>query len=464
MLKNIRKKLIGDKKFYCLVLTVVIPIMVQNGITNFVGLLDNIMIGQVGTEQMSGIAIVNQLLTVFNISIFGAVSGAGIFTAQYYGFQDPQGVRYTFRFKIYACLIVLFAGFVLLYFFGDRLILLYLHGKENPAALDATLHYGKQYLSVMLIGLLPFCVEEYYTGTLRECGETFVPMTAGIAAVLVNLVLNYLLIFGNFGFPALGVTGAAVATVLSRFVQAGIVVIWTHTHTERMPFIAGAYKSPKVPAYLTVRIMKKGTPLMINEILWSLGTAALMQCYSVRGLSAVAAMNISGTIANLFNIAFLSMGNAIAIIVGQILGAGDMEKARDTDTKLIAFSVASCIVIGGALAGLAPLFPRLYNTSGEVRRLAGSLICVAAVTMPLFGFNHACYYTLRSGGRTVITCLFDSAFVLLISLPFAFILSRFTRLPIVPLYFAVQLTELIKCVSGFILVRKGIWLENIVDG
>lgn len=459
---NLCKKLIGDKAFYKMVLTVAIPIIIQNGITNFVGLLDNIMVGRVGTEQMSGIAIVNQLMLVFNLAIFGAVSGAGIFCAQFFGCGDVKGVRHTFRYKVYICVgIVLLGGFILAGF-GEDLITLYLHGEDNGVALEATLFYARKYLKVILWGLLPFGMEAVYSSTLREGGETRVSMVAGIVAVLVNLVLNYLLIFGKFGFPEMGVEGAALATVISRYVQVLIVIVWTHTHQERMPFITGIYKKWSIPGSLAWKITLKGTPLMVNEILWSAGIAMQMQCYSMRGLDTVAGMNISSTITNLFNIVFMAMGSAIAIIVGQLLGAGKMEEAKDTDTKLIAFSVFSCVVMGGILMLTAPLFPMLYNTGERVRTLATAFIRIAAACMPIHAFAHASYFTLRSGGKTMITFVFDSVYLWLISVPLAFVLSRYTTLPIVPLYLACQLIDIVKCVVGFILIKKGVWMNNII--
>ena len=459
---SIVKKLFGDKAFYKMVLGVAVPMMIQNGITNFVGLLDNIMVGRIGTEQMSGIAIVNQLLLVFNLAIFGAISGVGIFGAQFYGCKNHKGVQHTFRFKIYACLLIVLLGVLIFWAGGERLILLYLHGEGNDAALQVTLEYGKTYLWVMLVGLLPFGVEQIYTSTLRECGETKVPMAAGVAAVCVNLVLNYLLIFGKLGLPRLGVAGAAIATVVSRYVQATIVILWTHMHAARMPFIVGAYREFKVPGQLTANILKKGIPLMVNEILWAAGMASMMQCYSMRGLDAVAALNISSTITNLFSVIYMAMGSAIAIIVGQLLGAGRMREAKDADVKLLAFSVLSCIVIGGVLILTAPLFPKMYNTTDSVKILAASLLRVAAGCMPLAAFIHASYFTLRSGGKTIVTFLFDSVFLWCVSIPVAYVLSRFTALPMVPLYLSCQLLDVIKCVIGFILVKKGVWLQNIV--
>lgn len=455
-------KYIGDKAFYTMVLAVVVPIMVQNGITNFVSLLDNIMVGRVGTEPMSGVAIVNQLIFVFNLSIFGVISGAGIFGAQFFGCGRSDGVRHTFRFKLIASALITIVASLLFFFGGSALIKLYLHGEENAEQLEAALYYGRQYLMIMLIGLPPFALEQCYTSTLRECGETVVPMKAGVVAVVINLCLNAVLIFGLFGVPAMGVAGAAVATVAARYVEMTIVLVWTHRHAEKYPFITGAYKSLFIPGSLVSKILVKGTPLMLNEVLWAAGMAILTQCYSVRGLETVAALNIASTISNLFGVVYISMGNAVSIIIGQLLGAGKMEEAKDTDRKLIAFTVMSCVAVGAVLAVLAPLFPMMYNTTDSVRTLATWFIRIVAVYIPVGAFLNACYFTLRAGGRTIITFLFDSVYVWCASIPCAYILSRFTAMPIVPLYLCCQMLDLIKCAVGFILVKKGVWLSNIV--
>ena len=456
------KKYIGNKRFYLMVLSVAVPIMIQNGITNFVSLLDNIMVGQVGTEQMSGVAIVNQLLFVFNICIFGGISGAGIFTAQYYGCQDHKGIRDTFRMKLYISLGITAIGLFIFTFFGEQLIALYLHDTGNTGSLDATLMYAHRYLRVMMIELLPFAIVQVYSGTLRETGETMLPMKAGIVAVFVNLVLNYILIFGQFGAPALGVEGAAIATTISRFVELFIVAGWTHRHSERNAFIIGAYRGFRIPGHLIGKIIITGAPLMFNEALWSAGQAFLMQCYSVRGLSVVAAFNISSTISNVFNVVYIALGNAVGIIVGQLLGAGKLEEAKNTDRKLIFFSVTSCTVVGTLMALLSPLFPMVYNTSGEIRTLAAWFIVVASVCMPLYAFVNTAYFTLRCGGKTLVTFFFDSVYVWLVNIPLAYVLSRFTGMNIILLYFICQFVDIVKCIIGYVLIKKGIWMNVIV--
>ena len=459
-------KFIGNRDFYKMVLMIAVPIMIQNGITNFVSLLDNIMIGQVGTEQMSGVAIVNQLIFVYNLCIFGGVSGAGIFTAQYFGQGNHEGVRQTMRFKLWMVTVLTTLTVLLFLGCGTSLISAYLKGDGSANSIAATLFHGERYLRIMLMGLPAFAVVQIYSSTLRECGQTMLPMKAGLAAVVVNLLFNYILIYGKFGAPALGVSGAATATVLSRYVEMLIIVIGVHRKSrgEHAPysFVTGLYSTLKVPKELTLKIVQKGSPLLFNETLWAAGMAMLTQCYSVRGLNVVAGLNVSNTINNVFNIVFIALGDSVAIIVGQLLGAGKMKEARDTDNKLIAFSVMCCTCVALVMFLMAPLFPRLYKINDEARMLAKYFIMVTAFFMPQNAFLHATYFTLRSGGKTIITFLFDSVFIWCVSVVIAFTLSRYTGLPVIAVYAMVQLGDIIKCVIGFILVKKGVWLQNIV--
>lgn len=458
------RKFIGDRAFYRHVIAVALPIIIQNGIANFVSLLDNIMVGQVGQIPMSGVSIVNQLMFVFNLCIFGATSGAGIFTAQFHGSGDRDGVRYTFRFKLIIGTLISVVGIGIFLLAGDPLIGLYLTGEGNEADAAGILGYGQQYLLVMLWGLPAFAFSNAYAGTLRESGETTVPMVASVTAVFVNLALNWVLIFGNLGAPEMGVVGAAVATVISRYVELAIVVIWTHRHTEKMPFINGAYQSLRIPVGLLKQIILKGMPLLINEALWSTGMTTLNQCYSTRGLDVVPALNISSTLYNLSGVVYMALGNAVGIIVGQMLGAGEKEESvRDTGRKLHFASVVSCVIFGGLMAGISGLFPMLYDATDSVRTLATRLICIAALMLPFNGYTNAAYFTLRSGGQTMVTFLFDSCFVWGFCVPLAWLLSRFTGISILPLYFICCATDILKSALGAYMLRQGKWIQNLTS-
>ena len=454
----------NNRQLYARLIAVALPMIIQNGISNFVSMLDNIMVGQVGTLQMSGVAIVNQLMFVFNLCIFGAASGAGIFTAQFKGSNDDEGIRHTFRFKILVAFLLTAVGIAILLPAGASLIGLYLEGDGNAADAAATLGYGLEYLRVMLFGLLPFALTNAYSGTLRETGETRVPMLGGVAAVLCNLVLNYVLIFGNFGAPALGIRGAAVATVISRYLELAIVAGWTHTHAHRKPFIRGAYRSMVIPGSLAKKIIAKGMPLLLNEFFWSTGITVINQCYSTRGLDVVAAFNIATVITQLCSVVFLAMGNSVGIVMGQMLGANLLrEQIMSDNRKLSRLSVVSCLVFTAILIGVSGLFPRIYNTTDQVRAIATGIICISAVMLPINSYNNVMYFTLRSGGQTFITFLFDSGFTWVVCVPVAYLLAHFTDVAILPMYALCVSVDVLKIALGRYILNKGTWIQRIIE-
>lgn len=462
MWREFKRKYIGDRDFYKRYLWLALPMILQNAITNLVSFLDNIMVGQLGTEQMSGVAIVNQLIFVYNLAIFGVVSAASIFGAQYYGKGNHKGHMYSFRFKIYAAVLVTLLTILLFVTKGSDLIALYLTDTAGNGATEAALQYGLQYLAIMMAGLIPFAVNQAYATNIKETGQTFIPMAASFAAVGSNALLDYLLIFGIGPFPELGVQGAALATVLARYIEALIIIVWAHSNRQKNRYLEGAYTGFGLPGSELKAIIIKGFPLMINEVLWAAGMTVVTQCYSVRGLEVVAGLNIATTITNLFNIVYLQLGACISIVVGQYLGAGELKKAKDADNKMIVFSVFCCVVMAVLLLFVGGIFPQIYNTSDEIKLLATSFIAVSAIIMPLYSFSHVSYFTLRSGGKTMVTFLFDSVFTWVIVVPTAFLLANYTGLGIVSVYFLVQATELIKVVIGYFMVRSDVWLVQMV--
>ena len=421
-------RLSGGLSYYRHILSIAIPIIIQNGITNFVNLLDNIMVGQVGTIPMSGVSIVNGVLFVFNLCIFGASSGAGIFTAQFHGSGDHKGVRHTFRFKFLVCLLLTAVGSLIFTFGGSTIIGLYLTGDGDAAMAAGAMEYGLKYLRIMVWGFLPFALSNAYSSTLRETGVTLVPM----------------------------------ATVISRFVELTIVAVWTHTHPEKHTYIQGAFRSFRIPSDLLKKIIIKGMPLLINEFFWASGMAIQSQCYSTCGLDVVPALNISRTLFDVGSVVFLSLGNSVGIIMGQMLGAGlGRDEIRMHNRKLMTFATVVGGSFGVLMIAFSHLFPLLYNTTDDVRLLAARLICISGLMMPFNSYTNGAYFTLRSGGQTMVTFLFDSCFVWTVCVPLAFILSRFTGIGILPLYFIIQATDWVKCALGAYMIKQGKWIQNL---
>ena len=260
----------------------------------------------------------------------------------------------------------------------------------------------------------------------------------------------------------MGVVGAALGTVISRYIEAVYLIFRTWKQRDKFPFIIGAFKSMHIPVNIVKNILKTGTPLIANEVLWSVGVTLITQSYSVRGLTVVASMSIATTVSNLFSIIMFSMGQAISIMVGQLLGAGQIKRAMSTDNKLIFFSISVHVAVGIILILVSPLIPQIYNTGADVKELASQLLVVIGLTLPVMAYAHATYFTLRSGGKTFITFLFDSIFTCGVPLPIAFLLCRYTALPVVVVFFFDRFSDAIKCIIGTVLLRSGVWANNIV--
>ena len=445
---RVLKKFIGSKAFYASVVALILPMMVQQGITQFVNLLDNVMVGRLGTQPMSGVAIVNQIVFIFNLTIFGGLSGASIFGAQFFGKGDMEGMRSTFRFRLLFGAVVVVLGMAVFLAWGEDLFSLYLdENASTPAELAATLNYAKDYTAIIIWGFFPFMIVQCYSSVLRDAGETVGPMVSSMIAIFVNLIGNYLLIYGSFGFPKLGVAGAALATVIARWSEMTYLVFYAHRRKKKFTFLQGAYRSFRIPLPLVRQIAVTGTPLLLNEVFWSIGTAMVSMCYATRGLTAVAATNINSTVWNLFAIVMAAMGNAIGILSGQLLGAGDIQGAKDTVRKLLFFSVAVNLLIGGAIVAVSPLIPFIYNTEAVVRQTATHLLMISGSFLPLSAFTQGSYFTIRSGGKTFITFLFDCVYTWVVCLPIAFLLSSFTSLPLEWVFLCVQAADILKCTA-----------------
>lgn len=460
---SFKDKYFGDKNFYKMTLTIAIPIIIQNLLTNLVSMADNIMVGQLGTNQMSGVAIINQLFFVFNLLVFGGMSGAGLFSAQYFGQKNHNGVRDVFRMKILIGIAIIAISLSVMIFLHEPLINMFLHEGSSSGNIQETFNYAKNYLYIMVIGIAPFVISNCYNTTLKESGQTVVPMKAGVLAVVFDIVLNYIFIFGKLGFPAMGVVGAAIATVISRFVECGYLVIYTHRHSNDYPFIKHCYRTLKVLGSLVKKIIVTGTPLMLNEFLWAGGLTLQTQALSTKGLATVGGLNICNTIGNISNCIFVTMGTTIAIVVGQLLGAGKLKEAKVTATRMAAFSLLISFGMIIILGLLGPVFPHFYNTTDEIRELATKFIWAVAAATPFISLSNSEYFILRSGGKTIITFLFDSCFVCLVNVPVAICLTKFTAIHIVGIFFLVNMLEGVKALIGFIMVKKDIWLNTIVD-
>ncbi|MDD3170966.1 MAG: MATE family efflux transporter [Bacilli bacterium] len=455
-MKKIRK-LIGTKAFYISVIAIVIPIMLQQGLTSLVGLLDNIMVGRLDADSIAGVAVSNQILFVFITVTMGGLAGPGIFVSQYFGAKDEEHLRQSFRFKILLSLGITLVAMAIFTFFGETIIRLVFDNDEVSEEL--AVGYGLQYLNIIIISLPLYSISQVIATTLREIGKVKIPLYSSIAAIVANCILNYILIFGKLGFPALGVAGAAYATLISRAIEAGVLIVTILI--KKYSFSAKIFTNFRIDSGLTKSIARKGTPLLLNELFWGMGSTLIMFSYALRGKAVVAALSISSAASNLLFVVFGALGMGIAIFVGKELGANKIDEAKDNANKLLAFAVFVSAILAALYSISSPYIPLLYNVSNDIRHLATSFILVICCCMPIFTFNVGCFFILRSGGKTIYTMIFDSGFQIFLSLPLAFILAKYTNLGIVAVYFIVQGSDIFKTSVGLSFVRSGKWATNL---
>ena len=454
------KKYFGTREFYKTVIALLLPMLLQNTISSFVNLLDNLMVGRTGTEQMSGVSIVNQVMFIYNLAIFGGTSGAGIFAAQFYGKGDENGVRHCLRFNYIVVGVFSLLAVVILSLFGTPLISLFLTD-DGQADLVETLLQAQGYLKIMLFGIAPFAITNAYAGILRSCGAADIPMKAGILAVVANMVGNYILIFGHFGFPVLGVRGAAIATVISRYLEAAMLLIVSRK--RKLSYTMNILRDFRIPKPLFRSVLKGSLPLLCNELFWSLGETTITQSYSLRGITAIAAFNIANVVMMVCSNIQHTLGNCVGIVLGNELGAGDFDKAREDCPRLMMTALLTSFITVALMCVIAPLVPRFYNTGDTVRQTATQLVLASALFQPFGSLANASYFAIRSGGRTLLTVLSDSCFNWVVVVPTCYLLIHFTDMSLVQAYMCVNCTMILKTAFGIYLLKKGVWIQNIVS-
>ena len=451
------KKLFGTKAFYLTVLGIALPIMLQQGITSIVSLLDNIMVGKLGEDALAGVAVSNQILFVYNLLIFGGLAGPGIFISQFFGSGDDEHLRQSFRFKFVLGLAITFLAILVISIFKESIISVVFSNDEVNE--EIAIKLSVDYINIMLFSLPFFAISQVCSTSLREIGKTVIPMISGIVAVLVNLCLNYVLIFGHFGFPELGVEGAAIATTISRFVEMSILVIFIIY--KKMIFINDGLFKIHIDKDLFKNIAIKGTPLLLNEFLWSTSLTMIVFCYAFRGKAVIAAVSIATVVFDFSFVIINGLASAISILVGKELGANKLEEAKENSYKLMVFAVLLCTIVGLVFSLFLPSITIFYDISNEAEVIAKNLARIVCFCMPISAYFLSCFFTIRAGGKSIYTMIFDSIFQMSIVLPFAFILCRFTNVNIILIYLCVQCFDFIKGSIGLFIIKKGNWANNL---
>ena len=433
-----------------------IPIILQQLFLNFASLLDTLMVGQLDDASISGVYVATQIIFVANLMIFGSVEGGTVFFSQFFGKRDIDHMRNSYAIKFVFSISIAILETIVLSFFGRNLITLFLDTEaEIQVALD--------YLNIVLWTMVPFAISVSISSTMREAHHSISPMVITFIGIIFNIVFNYIYIFGKFGAPNLGASGAAIGTMVNRIVEAvllvGIVII------KKYPFSQNFLHSFKIEKKLFKDMSIKSLPLFLNETLWSLSQTVLVFFFTKCDSIATVVLPIVQTIFNLLFVVLLGLGNGISIVVGNTIGEGSFDEAQKQAYDSLIFTTVSCLVLGILLFIFSDLIVSLYSgVNQDARELASFFIKFSAAYLLINGINTTLFFLLRAGGKTEVVFFFDSFYGWIISIPFAFVLAYFTKIELRYMYLVVYLIDIIKTAVGFILLLRKKWYKNLTLG
>ncbi len=453
-----KNKIIGNFAFYKSTLAIAVPIMLQQLIQSMVSLIDNFMVSGLGDVSMSGVNIAGQILFVFLIFTNTICMAGGIFLTQFFGAKDKGGMQQAFVFKLlmgFAALIPFLL--VCLVFPRQILSLMVIGNTETLLILDEAV----KYIRIMSLIGIPMTVSVCIASSLRDMGKVRIPLLVTIVATLTNTVFNYLLIYGNFGFPALGVRGAAYATVIARTVE---FIIFTVIYFKTKPaFAVRPSREFVLDKKMTWEILKKGALMLFCEMTWVLSETITTAIYNGRGgADVVSGMASSFAIANLFFVAFTGIYSSTSVILGKTLGEGELEKARREKTWLLSGAAIFgflMMFVGFATTLIVPIvFGKLSPNAIAISR---NMVILMSFFMPVWVFFNAQQAVARAGGDTKMGAYADAGITIVVMLPMLFVLGRYTDIGPVHMYLCVKLLDVIKIGIFHFWLKKERWLRNL---
>jgi putative MATE family efflux protein len=449
-------ELFNDKQFYRDLFTLAVPIMLQNFINSLVNVADTVMIGRLGTVEIAAVGIGNNVFFFYMIILFGLSTGGAVFIAQFWGKRDVPGIRKTVGLNIVVSLVIggiftLAAGLV-----PERIIGIY---STDPAVIET----GIVYLRYLAPSFLPFAVTQAIGLSLRSIEEVKTPMVTTVIALSINVVLNWLWIFGVGPFPVMGVAGAALGTTVSRFVE---FLLLAGLSYRRKFAIAGTPGEMCAfnRAFIT-RFTRVVAPVIINEFIWSAGIAAQNIIFARTHTDAIAAFNITGTVSQLTWVLFIGLGNGVGVLIGKKIGEGDHAGARNYAFRIICFAPLLAVGAAFVLIPISRLIPVIFRVNTEVLSAAALMLIIQALCYPCRAFNMSMVIGVcRAGGDTVFCGVYDVAFMWLFALPAAAVAGFVFHAPFWFIYLLVVSEEFFKLVAGLWRFRSGKWLHDVTTG
>lgn len=442
-----------DKEYFVLLVNIALPIALQNFILSSLNMVGTLMVGQLGETMVASVGVANQIFFLMNLLVFGVVSGAAIFTAQFWGKRDITNIRKVLSLSIILAVAGALIFFVIAEVFPWSVLGIY---SKDPAVVKA----GSEYLRIMACSFVFFAITASYGTVLRSTGDVRTPLVVSIGALGLNTILSYLLIFGMFGFPQLGIRGAGVGIVVARVVEC--LALLFITYRRNLPAAVGLHDLRSLDLRFVKQVLKPVLPVTVNELLWAFGATAYSVIYARIGTDAMAAMSIAGSIDQLALVLFFGISNACAILVGNRIGAGDQDKAFRYAVRSLGLGVGLAVVMGGIVLLVSRPILTLYKVSPDVLLETRRILTVIACFLWL-RISNLIYYVgiLRSGGDTRYAFIFDVGTIWLVGVPMAALAAFVLHLPVYWVYLFVMSDELTKSTAGLIRLLSKKWIHDL---
>ncbi|MBP1924315.1 putative MATE family efflux protein [Sedimentibacter acidaminivorans] len=451
LLRNYKK----DKQFYRNLFLITIPIIMQNLITTSLNMLDTMMIGKVGEIELASVGIANQFYFLFTLFAFGAAGGGGVLIAQLWGKGDKDNINKILCKSLILGFLMSITFTIIGLFIPDQIISIF--NKEAQVVI-----IGSSYLKITVISYVFTGITFVFSSALRSVGETKLPMFASLFGLIVNALLNYMLIFGNFGMPRLETTGAAIATLIARIFECAIIVIVVRLKHDVLNINFKDFSG--LPAGLKKTLSRVTIPIVINEAGWGFGNVTYMAIYANISARAAASMQICSTIMNLFMIIAFGLSYASLVIIGNEIGASREDIAIESSKKIVVLSFWTGLFLGGGLLFAAKPIVSFFNVSAEVKTASTYVLYIFSVCMPLRVVNMVMIVgILRGGGDATYASVLEGVSLWVVGIPLVFIAASVLGMPVYVAFAfttADELTKIIFLVKRF---KSGKWIQNMVN-
>ena len=443
----------GNRDFLRTMLKIALPIMIQNLVTSSLNMADTVMVGKLGEVEIASVGIANQYFFFFTMILTGLCGGCSVFISQYWGKKDLPNIKRILGLGLISVLFVsiifMTAGFIS----PQGIISIF---NKNPRVIEL----GGQYLFIVLFSYIFTGVTFIYSYSLRSIGNTITPLIVNIGALICNVVLNYMLIFGNFGAPALGVRGAALATLIARVFETIILIVMVYRGRGILAASLSELKD------LNSRFFKRSymiiLPVLLNDVLWGMASLIYSVVYGRMGTGATATIQIANTVSNMFMVVTFGMASASAIMIGNSVGQGNEDQTIDYSKKFLGVSLIIGTILGLALALTSPLILGLFNISSEVRSSTLIILYIISfIFIVRFMGMVIIVGILRGAGDARSALIIEGSTMWLIGVPLTILGAFVFKLPVHLVYALAVLEEVTKLILGLIRLKSRKWIHNV---